>query len=171
MLDLAGLVELFFDPSAEGQEPTVVAIHDLTRTEDEPLFQRLSGEGCVFQFADATRLRELAWKGWQPVTEFDSDGRLTGMDVGDAGAMGGALRALLGEGEPLERVLPAFTSNVARLLRLSSKGIIAPGADADLVVLGADGSVEDVMARGRWHVTDGVPLVLGPFERELQTDL
>jgi beta-aspartyl-dipeptidase (metallo-type) len=36
--------------------------------------------------------------------------------------------------------------------------------DADLVVLGADGWPSDVMARGRWHVRDGRPVVRGLFE-------
>ena len=36
---------------------------------------------------------------------------------------------------PLAEILPAFTSNVAQLLRLRRKGSITPGCDADLVVL------------------------------------
>jgi hypothetical protein len=38
------------------------------------------------------------------------------------------------------------------------------GADADLVVLDADGGVQEVMARGRWHVLEGRPVVRGMFE-------
>ena len=60
---------------------------------------------------------------------------------------------------------PAFTSNPARLLRLERKGRLVPGADADLVVLDNDGTVADVLARGRWHVRSGLPLVRGTFER------
>ncbi len=48
---------------------------------------------------------------------FDADGRVTSMDVGDPGALACTLRALLGSGAPLGRVLPAFTRNPARLLR------------------------------------------------------
>jgi beta-aspartyl-dipeptidase (metallo-type) len=95
---------------------------------------------------------------------FDAEGRVTAMDVGNPAATGSALRALLARGQPLERVLPAFTANPARLLRLSRKGQLRPGADADLVVLDARGGAADVMARGRWHVRDGRPLVRGPFE-------
>ena len=78
---------------------------------------------------------------------------------------GETLRALLGRGQPLERVLPAFTANPARLLRLHRKGHLRPGADADLVVLDAAGAVADVMARGRWHVREGRAVVRGPFEQ------
>lgn len=96
--------------------------------------------------------------------EFDAEGRMTAMNVARVNAMAGALRELVVRGQPLERVLPAFTSNVARLLRLSSKGRIAVGQDADLVVLDTNAGVTDVMARGLWHVRDGKPVVHGPFE-------
>lgn len=95
---------------------------------------------------------------------FDSDGRVTEMDVGRPAALAATLRELLEAGVPLERALPPFTSNPARLLALPAKGHIAPGADADLVVLGDDGTVTDVMAMGRWHVRGGRPVVRGTFE-------
>ena len=95
---------------------------------------------------------------------FDAEGRVTGAEVGSAAAMGETLRTLLRRGEPLERVLPVFTTNPARLLRLDRKGRLVPGADADLVVLDTDGAISDVMARGRWHVRGGRTLVRGVFE-------
>jgi beta-aspartyl-dipeptidase (metallo-type) len=95
---------------------------------------------------------------------FDAEGRVATMEIGSPAAIGGALRAVLARGQPLERVLPAFTSNPARLLRLHRKGRLNPGADADLVVLGPDGDPADMMARGRWHVRDGRAVVRGPFE-------
>ena len=95
---------------------------------------------------------------------FDREGRMASMEVARVNAMADALADLLHRGQALERVLPAFTSNVAQLLRLSSKGRIAVGKDADLVVLDEDGTVGDVMARGRWHVLAGKPVVRGPFE-------
>ncbi|HEU5305132.1 MAG TPA: beta-aspartyl-peptidase [Gemmatimonadales bacterium] len=95
---------------------------------------------------------------------FDVDGRVAGFAVGAPGAMAVALGELLACGQPLERVLPAFTTNPARLLMLPRKGRVAAGLDADLVVLGDDGGVQDVMARGRWHVRGGRPVVHGTFE-------
>jgi beta-aspartyl-dipeptidase (metallo-type) len=97
---------------------------------------------------------------------FDAEGRITTMEVGSPAAVGEALRALLTRGQPLERVLPAFTANPARVLRLARKGHLVPGADADLVVLDGTGGVSDVMARGRWHVRDGRAVVWGVFEAE-----
>ena len=95
---------------------------------------------------------------------FDANGRVTEMDVGLPSAMADALKALLDCGQPLERVLPAFTSNPANLLLLARKGRLTTGADADLVVLDEEGRVSDVMARGRWHVQDRRPVVRGTFE-------
>ena len=95
---------------------------------------------------------------------FDPEGRLATMEVARANAMAGALQQLLQSGQPLERVLPAFTSNVSQLLRLPAKGRIAVGKDADFVALGENGEVSDVMARGQWHVMDGKPIIHGPFE-------
>jgi beta-aspartyl-dipeptidase (metallo-type) len=95
---------------------------------------------------------------------FDHEGRLCRMDVGASRALPQALRTLLARGHALDAVLPAFTSNVARLLRLSGKGVIAAGAAADLVVLDADGGIADVMAQGAWHVRDGAIVRRGLFE-------
>jgi beta-aspartyl-dipeptidase (metallo-type) len=95
---------------------------------------------------------------------FDAEGRVLAMDVGAPSATGDTLRALLCAGQPLERVLPAFTSNPARLLRLGRKGHLGVGADADLVVLDRAGAVADVMARGRWHVRGGRAVTRGTFE-------
>ena len=97
---------------------------------------------------------------------FDTDGRVSGLDVGAPGALMGVLGALLGRGRRLEQVLPPFTSNVAALLRLDAKGRLGVGAHADLVVLAADNAVRHVMARGRWHRFNGQPRIQGPFEKE-----
>jgi beta-aspartyl-dipeptidase (metallo-type) len=95
---------------------------------------------------------------------FDQDGRVMAMEVGTPSSLIDTLRSLLACGRPLEQVLPAFTSNPARLLRLPRKGRLTEGADADLVVLGADGTAADVMARGRWLVRDSRAVVRGTFD-------
>ena len=95
---------------------------------------------------------------------FDADGRVTHMDVGAAGALLDTLRNLLAGGLPLERALPAFTSNPAGLLRLAGKGQIAAGFDADLVALDATGGADTVIIRGIAHVQSGLAVRRGTFE-------
>ena len=95
---------------------------------------------------------------------FDATGRVAHMDIGAPGSLRAELASLVARGHALERVLPAFTSNVADLWRLPRKGRLVPGADADLVVLDDAVHVREVMARGRWHVRGGNNVVLGTFE-------
>ncbi len=95
---------------------------------------------------------------------FAADGTYEGMGVAQPSALSDTLRELIAGGEALERVLPAFTSNVATVLGLANKGRIRVGADADLVILGEDDAPRDVMARGVWHRRGGVVRVRGTFE-------
>ena len=95
---------------------------------------------------------------------FDSGGRMLSMGVASSSTLVEALGNLVGRGHAMETVLPCMTSNVARLLRLDSKGRIEAGRDADLVCLGSDLDVQQVFARGRSMVRGGNPLVSGTFE-------
>lgn len=97
---------------------------------------------------------------------FDEQGRVCSMEVGHSGALIGTLRELLARGIALEDALPAFTSNVAELLRLPGKGRIAAGADADLVALDATGAIVDVFAGGHPHLREGAIVRRGTFETQ-----
>lgn len=96
---------------------------------------------------------------------FDSEGRMVAMDVGSPGALAETLAVLLARGHALAQVLPVFTENVADVLRLSRKGRITVGSDADLVVLDDSHRIREVMARGQLLVRSGEPIALGTFER------
>lgn len=96
---------------------------------------------------------------------FDHEGHIVSYGVGQSATLLETLRGCVQDhGLALEAVLPAFTSNVASLLRLKGKGEIVPGADADLLVLNDALAPIHVMANGRWMVRDGVPVTRGPFE-------
>jgi len=97
---------------------------------------------------------------------FDADGVLQHMEVGSARTLPLTLSRLVQRGVPVHEALGPMTSHVADLFRLPRKGRLAVGHDADLVVLGRGGVVGDVMARGRWLVRDGEPVVRGAFEAE-----
>ncbi len=98
--------------------------------------------------------------------EFNEQGEMTKMDVGSPLSLGETLRRLLERGVDLATVLPAFTSNVARLLRLQDKGSIGVGYAADFVVLDDAHQISDVMLGGVWHVRKGEQMVFGRFEME-----
>jgi beta-aspartyl-dipeptidase (metallo-type) len=95
---------------------------------------------------------------------FDAEGRMLHMDIGRPGALLQTIQELLRGGAQLANILPAFTSNVACLLRLPAKGTIAVGADADLVVLDSDSAIHDGMVQGHWHCQNGQQRIAGTFE-------
>jgi len=97
---------------------------------------------------------------------FDEHGRLTRLEVGRVTSLFAAVReAVQAEGVPLDTALAVVTANPARILKLAGKGQLAPGADADVVLLdAADLAIRGVIARGRWLMRDGEVLVRGTFE-------
>lgn len=98
------------------------------------------------------------------IPTFGPDGAVSAWDVGRSSALLHTVRALLAAGLPLADALAPLTANVARALRLHGRGVLAPGARADLVVLSPATAADAVMAGGRWLVRDGAPVVRGPFE-------
>jgi beta-aspartyl-dipeptidase (metallo-type) len=97
---------------------------------------------------------------------FDAHGRIVHVDIGAPASLALTLAELLQGGNALETVLPAFTSNPASLLRLVTKGSIATGQDADLVVLAEDHSIQSVMINGDWHRLQDAQLIVGHFEQK-----
>jgi beta-aspartyl-dipeptidase (metallo-type) len=95
---------------------------------------------------------------------FDTEGRVTHMDVGSSGALLETLRDALARGLALEAVLPALTTNPAKLLRLTRKGTLAAGNDADLIVLDEQCRADTVVVRGEIHVKDRTCIRRGTFE-------
>jgi len=95
---------------------------------------------------------------------FNEKGEMLHMDVGKPASLPETLQALLNSGAALDHVLPAFTSNVADILRLHDRGRIRAGDAADLIVLNDNNEIRDVMAAGIWHVLAGKQQVFGQFE-------
>ena len=95
---------------------------------------------------------------------FNDQGEMLHMDVGHPASLIGTLKTLLEKGASMEDVLPAFTSNVADILRLHDRGRIREGDVADLVVLDDENNISDVMIAGIWHVQAGKQQVFGQFE-------
>lgn len=97
---------------------------------------------------------------------FNEQGEMLHMDIGRPASLYETLRDLLNKDRPLESVLPAFTSNVAKILRFHDRGRIREGLAADLIVLDSDHGIRDVMVAGIWHVQRGKQQVFGQFEKQ-----
>lgn len=95
---------------------------------------------------------------------FNEKGDMTKMDFASSSAMTDVFYELVGNGLPIESVLPFFTSNVAALMNFSMKGKLQTGSDADLTMLDADNKISHVMAQGQWHVFDKQIVKKGLFE-------
>ncbi len=95
---------------------------------------------------------------------FDSNGEPIGLDYARAEAIPSTFAELVRRGHALNVLVPAFSTNAARLLRLAYKGSIATGMDADLIILGEDHRPRHVMARGAWHMLNNETIIKGTFE-------
>ncbi|MGZ4162250.1 MAG: beta-aspartyl-peptidase [Neobacillus sp.] len=97
---------------------------------------------------------------------FDSNGEYAGLQVGKVSSLFHEVRdSVLAEGIPLETALEVITSNPSQVLKLSNKGSIQTGKDADIVLLQKETlAISTVIARGQVMVEKGVPLIKGTFE-------
>jgi len=95
---------------------------------------------------------------------FDATGSLLKLASGKPKAIFTELiDAVRQEKLPLETALPAVTANVARILKLSGKGGISAGMDADLLLLDEKEGIRHLLANGRWLTKNGVVLTPGAF--------
>ena len=79
---------------------------------------------------------------------FDRSGKFTGLGIGRISSLWQEVRdAVMQEKLPLEQALPVITRNPAHILKLTQKGELRAGADADLVLL--DEALQPVSVWGR----------------------
>lgn len=95
---------------------------------------------------------------------FDAAGRLVAMGVGRTASLFEEVLALRAAGLTWERAIGPATLHPARWLNLTDVGRIAPGCQADLLVVGPDGRLRTVIARGRVMVDEGRPVRFGRFD-------
>ncbi len=97
--------------------------------------------------------------------QFDARGELVSLTSGRPESLWSEVRdTVREEGLPMETALLPVTATPARLLRLTGKGRVAVGADADLVLLDSGLKPSWVIARGRVFVEEGEARVVGTFE-------
>ncbi|MCD1284312.1 MULTISPECIES: beta-aspartyl-peptidase [unclassified Brevibacterium] len=97
--------------------------------------------------------------------KFDDRGRLVELAVANQSTLFEQVWACTDSLElDVSQALALVTANTADALRLSHKGRIAPGHDADLLLLDADHSIRHAFALGRQTIRDGQLLVTGTFD-------
>ncbi|QCT20189.1 beta-aspartyl-peptidase [Jejubacter calystegiae] len=97
------------------------------------------------------------------IPAFDKQGNVCGLTVAGFSSLLDEARDL-SQRLTLEQAWPLLSSNVAHRLKLSHKGHIALGYDADLLMLDDAFDVERLWAGGRLMVDNGQPCVRGTFE-------
>ncbi|TFE01683.1 beta-aspartyl-peptidase [Jeotgalibacillus salarius] len=104
--------------------------------------------------------------GQASLPDFDENGDLIGLQLGKVTSLFEAVReAVIEEGVEFSTALRVITQNPAKILKLSQKGELKPGKDADLVLLEPETyRINTVMALGKVMVEAGTPTVKGSFE-------
>jgi beta-aspartyl-dipeptidase (metallo-type) len=96
---------------------------------------------------------------------YDQKGNLIRLEIGLPTANFRELSdAVNQEKVPMETALKVLTSNPADILKLENKGRIAPGKDADLVLLNK-GEIYHVMAMGKFMMKAGKIVKKGRYEK------
>ena len=103
--------------------------------------------------------------GSQPI--WDENNELIGLAAASMGTMQKLIRALVFEQEiPIANAIEFATRNVARALGLEGrKGSLAPGYDADILLLDQHLNIDTVFARGQLMMQGGELKVKGTFEQ------
>ncbi len=121
------------------------------------LIYKIKGSDRIALITDSLALAGTAQThGWMQSTEFIiEDGVCKLMDrsafAGSIATADRLLRVAVQEaGLPLTEAVKMLTATPARILGLSQKGTLAPGKDADLVVLDESLQIRNVLARGQW---------------------
>lgn len=97
---------------------------------------------------------------------FDDNGRLTGLGICSTQSLYSEVKeAIKIHNIKIEDAIKVITSNVARVLKLYTKGKIEKGYDADLVMVNEDElNIDKVFSKGKLMVDNGEAIVKGTFE-------
>ncbi|WML51486.1 beta-aspartyl-peptidase [Neobacillus sp. PS3-12] len=104
--------------------------------------------------------------GQASLPDFNEFGELVGLKIGKVSTLYQEVYdAIMSEGIPPEIALRVITQNPASILKLSQKGMVKEGKDADLVLLNkVDFTIDTVIALGKVMVENGTAIVKGTFE-------
>jgi len=126
------------------------------------------GEALPRALAEGVPLERITFTsdGHASLPVFDSEGRLSGLQVGRMDSLLQAVRAcVLEAGLPLQEAIAPVTRNPAGILRLAGKGRLVSGADADILALDRRSlEVRHLVSRGRVLMREGVIVHGGYFD-------
>lgn len=105
----------------------------------------------------------LSTDGYGSMPRFDEKGEMVGLAVCPVTAIWDEFQSLVGLCG-MEQAIRFVSTNLALNLGLPGKGVIAEGADADLLILDDRMEKTEVMARGRFLMRSGEIIVRGTFE-------
>jgi beta-aspartyl-dipeptidase (metallo-type) len=129
--------------------------------EDELLpwrvFKELSERGFESQITFSS-------DGQGSLPRFDEKGNFVGLDVGKVSTLYEQARLAAMHTTPLEKALLPITKNVAQILKLTDKGTLSVGMDADIVLLDQDLNIDTVIAKGKILMLSKEQIVKGTFE-------
>ena len=95
---------------------------------------------------------------------FDESGRLVRLTIATEKDLFRKFGDVLRKGLlPPETAARLFSTNTAEFYKLGKKGRIEPGRDADLIIVGGDLGLSDVLARGKLLMAGGRLLARGTF--------
>ena len=101
--------------------------------------------------------------GSQP--RFNAAGECVGLTYASPKYLHKTIQSLVRRGLPLEEALKLLTSTPAEVLgKTGRKGCVAPGADADLLILGDGLEIDSLFARGKTALWQEEVLMKGRFE-------
>ena len=144
---------------------------DLT-TSSDPKFlepgELRAGEGLSLLLKNGVDIKHITFSsdgnGSMPV--FDNNGKLIGLGICSVKTLYREVKdSILEHNVPIEEAIRVITSNVAELLKLSNKGKIEVGRDADLVIVNKDIlDIDMVIAKGKVVVEDGKASIKPTFQ-------
>lgn len=105
--------------------------------------------------------------GQASLPDFDGGGNLRGLNIGTCMSLYDCVvDAILEDGVTIADAIRVVTENPANILKLSTKGQLAVGKDADIIMMKKKTlEMDSVIAMGQIMVKDGQAVVKGTFER------
>ena len=140
---------------------------DVTALGNNPYFPLTSAEAVRMALEAGISAEQISFSsdsnGSMPI--FDARGNVVNLGVGDIQCLFDDWQTLMKSGVSIEDSLKMVTANPAKRVGLfESKGSLAVGKDADLLILGQDLNIESVIAKGQLMVRNKRVIVKGTFE-------